>query len=395
MSYVRSKRYPELFRPGSGAIWWAFLPNPEKGPKLRESTKHSDELAAHRWYLERIRRDPAETARTKQAQKKDRSLADALVTRIEWLRAARQHDDPTRKKLALSTIEFYENHGKPLVRILGPDTPLSTIDHETIRRYIIERSKEVKGTTIAKDLVTLSGAMRFARKDGVVCASFADIVPDDFVALYMPRTRWLSESEVDTLLAFLPPRRAAVVAFIVATGATYPSEVSPIRKSHINGWIVHIPGTKRKTRDRWVHVPSHARKYLTFALKHIGPWGFDPWIHIGRDIKKAAKLLSMCEGCRVKAPLGGAGWHKKNLAKCLECGSAEKFAALSPNDLRRTFVQWLVRSGVPYELVYPMAGHSSPRMLETVYGRRDAGAVADLVELALAKAPKGARKRIG
>ncbi len=54
-------------------------------------------------------------------------------------------------------------------------------------------------------------------------------------------------------------------------------------------------------------------------------------------------------------------------------------------------MQWLVRSGVPYELVYPMAGHSSPAMLERVYGRRDAGSVAELVEMALKKAPKGAR----
>jgi integrase len=383
MSYVRSTRFPELFLPGAGAIWWAFLPNPDGGRQLRESTGHRDEKAAHGWYLERVRKASSSKS------KKDRTLAEALTARVEWLTTAREHDDPTRKRLASSTILFYENHGRPLVRLLGEHTPLSSINHETVRRYIVARSKEVKATTVEKDLITLSCAMRLARKDGIECAHFSDIVPDDFRALYVPRERWLSEEEVDALLRVLPPERAAVVAFIVATGATYPSEVAPVRKAHINGSDVHLHGTKRATRNRKLRVPSYAKRFLERAVKSLGPWGFAEWKSPGKDLKRAARLLSMCEECRIRQ---GKGARNDLKTECPDCKLVPVFAPLSPNDLRRTFAQWLVRSGVPYELAYPMMGHSSPKMLETVYGRRDSAAVADLVELALARAPKGARK---
>lgn len=357
MSYVRSKRYPELFRKHETGPWWAFLPNREGGKQPRESTKLKDERAAHEWYLERVRGpNPAK-------DQKERTLVDALDDRIDWLKAGRLHDDPTRKKLSIKTIEFYVKKSRQVSRVLGKHTLLSAIGHEQIRKYIVIRTKETaKGTTIAKELTALSCAMRLARKDGVACAHFRDIVPEDFKALYVPKKRWLPEAEVDKLLAKLEPKRAAVVAFIVATGATYPSEVAPFRIEHVNRktYEVHILGTKRSSRNRHLRVPSHARKYLDFALKHLGLSGFEKWGNIRRDLHVAA--------------------------------TAAKIAALSPNDLRRTFAQWLVRSGVPHELTYPMMGHSSPKMLETVYGRRDATAVADLVELALKRAPRGARK---
>ncbi len=395
--YLRSKRYPELFRKNETGPWWAFIPNPSGGRQLRETTGHKDEKAAHVWYLNRVRKPEAHQA----SHQKDRSLADALDARVDWLKAGRLHDDPSRKKLSAATIEFYEKKGRQLTRVLGAETPLSSIDHEQIRRYIVQRTKETSsGSNIGKELTTLSCAMRLAKKDGVACANFKDIVPDDFKALYVPRTRWLSEVEVDALLSVLAPKRAAVVAFIVATSATYPSEVAPVRPSHVNKktGVVHVPGTKRASRDRTLKVPSHARRFLDLAVKHLGPSGFEPWTNIRGDLHGAARLLSMCGSCR-KARLAWArhegGTKPVRDEKCKACRATPVFPPLSPNDLRRTFVQWLVRSGVPYELVYPMAGHNSPRMLEQVYGKRDATAVADLVELALKKAPKGARKRTG
>ncbi len=397
MSYVRSNRYPELFRKRETGPWWVFLPNREGGKQPRESTGLKDERAAHEWYLERIQLPS--TAKQATASK-ERTIETALVSRLDWLKASRLHDDPSRKKKALATIEFYRKKGRALVRELGGQTLLSAIGHEQIRKYIVARSATAGGSTIAKELTTLSCAMRLARKDGVSCPVFKDIVPEDFEALYIPRTRWLSEAEVNALLDVLAPKRAAVVAFIVATSASYPSEVAPVRPEHVKGYDVHIPGKKTRTRDRRLRVPSHARKYLDRALEHLGPSGFEQWTNVRKDLHAAAELLSMCKKCRAARQAWSrheVGATKQTKGECLACSVATPFVKLSPNDLRRTFVQWLVRSGVPYELVYPMAGHNSPRMLETVYGKRDARAVADLVELALKKAPKGARgaKRTG
>jgi integrase len=219
--------------------------------------------------------------------------------------------------------------------------------------------------------------------------------------LYVPRTRWLSEAEVDALIEVLPSKRAAVVAFIVATSATYPSEVTQVTRSMISGDVVRVPGTKRSTRDRTLRVPSHGRRFLKFALKHATRQGealFEPWSNIRGDLHDAARLLSLCPKCRENRLAWARhveGATKPGTARCKACERTPTFPPLCPTDLRRTFVQWLVRSGVPYELVYPMTGHNSPRMLEQVYGKRDATAVADLVELALKKAPKTARRRVG
>jgi integrase len=396
--YQRHPKYRELFKPSASAVWWAFLPRTGPGRMPRESTGQRDDVAAHRWYLERIRAPSPDRSALDTPAAKERTLRDALIGRVEWLKSARRHDDPTRKKLAADTIEFYEKKSRPLLHVLGGGTFLSAIGHEQIRRYIVTRSRTAAATTIGKELTTLSMAMKLARKDGVSCPVFEDIKPEDFAAVYVPRERWLSEAEVDALLAELAPKRAAVVAFIVATSATYPSEVAPVRPKDVDvkRGVVHLPGKKRATRDRKLKIPSYARKYLELAAKWLGPDGFEPWTNVNGDLKDATDRLSMCEPCRAIRKAWGAreeGCEKPSKKACRACKATPAFPRLSPNDLRRTFVQWLVRSGVPYELVYPMTGHNSPRMLERVYGKRDATAVADLVELALKKAPKAARKR--
>ncbi len=392
MAYRRSTRYPELFQPTKSPFWWAFFPNPAGGRKLRETSQLRDEKLAHEWYLVRVRGGlvPA-------VAPKGPTLFAALETRLEWLKANRKNDDATRTKLAKATIDFYEKKSLPLLAILGASTPLPAIGPKQIRGYIVKRSESVKGTTIAKELTTLSMAWRMAKKDGTPLPAFADIVPDDFAAKYVPKTRWLDEGEVEAFASVLNPKRVPLFLFLVCTGATYPSEVVPIRPGHVKTHVVHVPGTKASTRDRYVHVPSYGRKFLKTALVGLRSSGFEPWTNIRGDLHDAARLLSMCAPCRAAS----LAWARHRVGakrpskedECKACKRTQDVAACSPNDLRRTFAQWLVRSGVPYELAAPMMGHGSTKMLERVYGRRDASAVADLVEMALKKAPKGARSR--
>lgn len=390
MPYIRSKRYPELFKPNTSR-WWCFIPRPEGGKAERVSTGHTDELAAHRWYLERVRA-PSSPVEAEAKEGKQRTLELALAARIDWLEAARKTNDKTRKRRSAATIQFYDKKGKPLVNILGADTLLSAIGHEEIRRYIVTRSATCKATTIGHELTTLSMAMKLARKDGVECPVFKDIVPEDFAVRYVPRTRWLPEDEADRVLAVLAPNHAGKVAFMIATGATFPSEVVTVTPSMVvaSRHEVHIPGTKRDTRDRHIVVPRYARKYLTLALKHAdGGAGllFRPWVSVRRDLRAAAVRASTCADC-----VAAQTRRPARVTTCKGCLRLKWIAPFSPNDLRRTFAQWLVRSGVPYELAYPMMGHGSERMLQLVYGKRDARSVAALVDVALRKAPKGARR---
>jgi hypothetical protein len=51
------------------------------------------------------------------------------------------------------------------------------------------------------------------------------------------------------------------------------------------------------------------------------------------------------------------------------------FHYCTANDLRRTFAQWMRQAGAPLELVAPMMGHATTKMLELVYGRLDAASL--------------------
>mgnify|MGYP006921343467 CR=1 FL=1 len=404
-TYTRHHRYKELFKPAGSGVWWMFIPTP-KGRALRESTGQRDDVAAHRVYLERVRRSVDGT----EEAKKDRTLKDALKTRLEWIKSNSESKDPSRKKLAKDTIDFYKKKSGTLLRVLGEDTLLSTIDPEAIRDYVTARTDEgAKGTTIEKELTTLSMAMKLAKKDGVDCSFVRDIKPEDFKTTYKPKERWLTWGEYERFSRWWYANRQAarggILDFLVSTGATYPSEVSRSRRSEMNleTFLIHIRGTKRETRDRWLTVPSDRQHIFKRAMKFAdGPGDslFRSWGNIRRDILIACAYLSMCKECEQSKNLwwrDGESYAQGTSQamgtpcrdpKCKECASSPGFEPFCPTDLRRTFAQWLCQAGVPYELAYPLMGHKDDRMLKEIYGKRKASDVGPLIEAVLSKQPK-------
>jgi integrase len=344
MGYQRSKRYPELFKKEGSSRWWAFLPNPAGGRKLRESTGLDDEKAAHLWYLERIRAKP-------DADKRDEiSLHDALDRR----RAER-----ARVGRATGTIHCYTVKGKALESLLGKDTPISALDARTIDNYIAARLIKVSRSTVHKELITLRGTLKLARRQGYRVRPVEEIMPTDFGPQYRPKDRALSLKEIDLLLSKLSPKRAAIVAFILATGATYPSELEKLRKGDINTttWMVHLRGTKRETRDRRVPIVPFARAWLTQALPYMP---FEKWTNVRRDLHVA------CDAA--------------GIAHC------------SPNDLRRSVATLLRARGVEPQLIGAYLGHADSRMAERVYGRLAPEQLAHLLAARLRAVPKRQRK---
>jgi integrase len=112
---------------------------------------------------------------------------------------------------------------------------------------------------------------------------------------------------------------------------------------------VLLRGTKRPTRWRTVPiVTSWQKSLLAYAVKFAegvdGNRLFGSWSNIRRDLAAACK--------------------------------AAEIAPCSPNDLRRPHSHWLRAEGVPLELVAPMMGHSSTRMVQTVYGKLSADELA-------------------
>ncbi len=336
-AYKRSKRFPELFRKTDTSPWWAFLPRTGPGKARRESTGHRDEQAAHQWYLGRVR------APSSDASKDSSTLRQALARRLEERTAAGR---------AAGTIDCLTKKAKQLERVLGHERPLESIDARAVDGYVATRLREgMARTTIYKELVTLRGAMKLARRQGYAVKAVEEVMPLDFSASYKPRERALSEWEIGRLLEALPAPRAAVVAFILATGATYPSEVAPLRKGDVDvqRWVVRLRGTKRHTRDRKVPIVSFARAWLQRAVDYLP---FDRWTNIRRDLHLA----------------------------CAEAG----IAVCSPIDLRRSVATLLRARGVEPSLIGAYLGHADSRMAERVYGRLAPDQLAHLLAQRLA-----------
>ncbi len=308
-----------------GNIWWCYVrPASGRGRRKPKTTRCRDYKAAVEVWRELERA----VVRRPDRSQDTTPLHVALDTRRDERRSAGR---------AEGTLSMLHVKGRQLTRVLGKDTPLEFIDAEAVDRYVATRLKEKAArTTIHKELVTLRGALRLAKRHGKYHKDLAEVMPIDFSPQYKPKERALSEKEIKRLLAALPPKRAAIVAFLLATGATYPSEVVNLRKGDVDkkNWMVRLRGTKRETRDRKVPIVDFARPWLELALRHLP---FEPWANVRRDLHKA-------------------------------CDEA-KIAHCSPNDLRRSVATLMRARGVEPSLLGAFLGHNDSRMAERVYER--------------------------
>ena len=322
-----------------GRVWWCWYY--ENGQRLYRSTQCRDlkaaELVARNW--ERDAADPHRAAA--RTATLNGALKLLLKDRAEQARAGRR---------SLDTVAFYREKAGHLVRIFEIDHsgnrasfPLAKLEASRVDSYISQRRCEgASESTIYKEIVTLRAALRLARRAGIWFGEPAAICPIAFAPEYKPRTRALTQGELQALLAQLLPDRAARVAFIVATSASW-RETELARDEDVSQDLatVLVRGTKRSTRYRTVPVVSDAaRSLLEYALRYAaGTDGllFLPWASARRD------LLAACK--------------RAGIPRC------------SPNDLRRTCATWLRAAGVPPDLIAPVMGHADTRMVERVYGR--------------------------
>ncbi len=336
-----------------GRVWWCWYY--DNGQRCYRSTKCRDlkaaELAARNW--ERDTADPHyAAARTATIS---RALTLLLNDREEQARVGRRSFD---------TVSFYREKAGHLVRIFELDATgnrvpflLTKLEPAHVDSYISQRRAEgASESTIYKEIVTLRAALRLARRARIWFGEPAAICPIAFAPEYKPRTRALTVQELQALLAQLLPDRAARVAFIVATSASWrESELALDEDVSHNLSTVLIRGTKRSTRYRMVPIVSdNARSLLEYALRHAaGTDGFLflPWVSARRDLIVA---------CR-----------RAGIPRC------------SPNDLRRTCATWLRVAGVPPDLIAPVMGHADTRMVERVYGRLPIHALASRIAAAM------------
>ena len=197
----------------------------------------------------------------------------------------------------------------------------------------------------------LKAALSLAKKNDLWSGDPDAVIPeldDD----YEPRKRSMTSWELIALASSLPPKRAAHVMWIVATGARWSESLRALWGDRF-GNMQPLRGTKTKAASRTVPLLPLAVQMVNWAEERAsalveGATMFLPWGNVRRDIAIACSALGI--------------------------------EPVTPNDLRRTFATWLRNAGVEPQLIGAAMGHTSSRMVERVYGRLAPDALAKLLE---------------
>lgn len=175
------------------------------GQRHQRSTQCTDRRAAEA-RLREWERDAADPAR---AAARATTLRIALQALIEA-----RHQDAKAGQKSHATVTFYVKKSGHLLRVLGEALPLAEVTAAAVDGYIAQRRGEgAVDSTVHKELVTLRGALRLAKRRGLWLGDIEAVMPRGFSPRYRPRERWLTAAEAEKLLEALPDDRAALVAW--------------------------------------------------------------------------------------------------------------------------------------------------------------------------------------
>lgn len=323
-----------------GTVYWCWVKN-ETGKWIRKSTGRRDKTAARleKRRLERLYADPHHYAAH------ETKIEDAVKRFLE---------DRKRKGKADGTIVMYQQKCGHINRLFGARSSLASITAPRVDWFITKREEEgAKPHTIHKELVALRGVLKFAKRRGEYPADISATLPVGYSAEYVPRTTFLTLAQLEGLLSKLAPRRAAHVAYVVATGCRR-AEASSATRADVAGAFARIHGSKTAKSARTIPVVTMFAELLSRALQDAPGSArlFEPWQNARRDILRA------CERAGVPA----VTW----------------------NDLRRTFATLLKHEGVRNEDLADLLGHRDTKMVKLVYGQDTPERLADSVNRSLA-----------
>jgi integrase len=328
---------------------WHVRTDPVTGKQ--KSTGCRDEEAAILWRAqrERLAADPAlQAAKT--------------ATVGEWVRKMLGAKEAAHKTGTISAggLQSIRSKLAQVVRVLGAERALSTVDTNAIDSYIETRrgecghgEKRVGDYTIAREIRSLLAVLQHAKRRGCFPGDIQALQPDDLEGSYTPRERSLSEDEVVRLTLAMPTQRwASVVAICVALGCRI-SEALRLAPEDIDldAGIVWIDGRKTEGANRTLPIISSYRGMLEAAI---------PALPIGKlsNFDRTFKLA---------------------------CGRAG-IEMCSPNDLRRTHSTLLGARGIPDDMVARLLGHKTTTLAKRTYNRVKAMQLAPVAERILATA---------
>jgi integrase len=231
---------------------------------------------------------------------------------------------------------------KPLTAFFG-DRPPEAIGAADARLYARRREADgVAPATIRKELQALMGALRFAHREGLIAAVPTLPMP----AQPAPRERWLTREEAGALAAAcVSPHVRLFVALALQTAGRAGAILGltwdrvDLERGRID---LRDPGVAKSRKGRAVVpisdalrpvlIEAHAARTCEWVVEYAG--------------QKVASVKHAFRDAAARAGLAG----------------------VTPHTLRHTAATWMAQAGVPTWQIAGYLGHSSPRMVEQVYG---------------------------
>lgn len=341
----------KLFRRKDSPVWFVSFYTSD-GKRVKKSTHCTDRVAA----LAMGRQFEREAASGETGVRKKAILSEGIELFLKEKDARKDAG-----QCSSDTVVFYQFKTLQLLEGLGKNSLLASFRPSTVDGYVRLRVQSgVSSHTVAKELATLRSVLATCKRHGLWTGDLDVLMPLNFGKQYQPRSRFLTATELNSLLAQLTASKAAQVAFMVATSARL-GEAHRAKREDINGGMVKLRGTKTNLSERTVPIVAPwGRSLLTYCEKYAGGVEgrlFPDWSNIQWDLRTA------CE--------------RADIPRC------------SPNDLRRTCATWLRQGGAAPDLVACVLGHSTSQMVERVYGRLSPGALQARLEAAFGGTPVG------
>jgi integrase len=315
-----------------GPVWW-IRTDPVTGKAQSTYCRDLEAARRYRAVRERLAADPSHAA--------------AETARLdEWIRrviAVKESDGSSK-----STVEVYRTKLGHWLR-LAPGAMLADITPDFVDAFVAQRrTEEVTDHTISKEVTHLCAVLKAAKRAGCYSLAIETLRPPGLHAGYKPRKRALTREEVVALMAELKPELAALVAVCVSLGCRL-SEAYRLQPSDVGATSVHIKGTKTDESDRHVPILSIFTTLLAVGARQL-PFGPEP-NNLRRDLAAA----------------------------CARAG----IQSATPNDFRRTHATLLAEAGVDRDVTRRLLGHTTTRLVDTVYGQPTTEALGALAEAKL------------
>lgn len=229
------------------------------------------------------------------------------------------------------TRDMYERKAARICAVLGAGTDPATLGALEIGQYLAKRAKKVSKHTVGKEATLLRQAYALGMPD------MPNPVPEWHVE-YEPRTRFLSHDEAELLLAEANDAARRWIMFALFT-TSEPAALKRMDWQDVNRRtkVVHVRGTKRSKRDRFVPIHPTLEEFLDTLDPNapmILPW---PARQRCRDLER---------WCR-----------KAGIEHCTFL------------DLRRTCISWMKQLGVDNRAAADIAGHATTAMVDKIYGQ--------------------------